>query len=89
MSNELRTVIDDIDTAMAALDALKTSLVRLSESDPINRDIALAHTTRALRYTHEADGLNPTRRTQAKQAYQLGCAAMSWGEAYTASKVRA
>jgi hypothetical protein len=89
MSNELRTVLDDIDTAMAALDALKTSLIRLSESDPVNRDLALVHTTRALRYTHEADGLNPTRRTQATRAYKLGCAALSWGEAYTASKVRA
>ena len=85
----LRTVLEDIDDTMKALDKLQASIVRLSDADPVHRDIALAHCVQGLRHTHDADGVSPTRRQQARSAYRMGCAAMGWGEAYTLKKVRA
>lgn len=67
--SDLRTVLDDID-------ALKASLTKLDECEAEAVKFAAVHAVRPLRFAMNADGLTPTRRKEAKGAYELLCAAL-------------
>lgn len=64
-------------TVLEQIDALRTQVEHLVDtSEAASKDIALMHCVKALRHAMNADGLTPTRRTEARSAYRMGMAAL-------------
>lgn len=70
-----------IDDMLSKIDGAKEALAKLDTSEAASIQIALMHCVAALRHAKDADGLTPTRRTKARSAYRMGCAALGLEDA--------